>query len=66
VSARVRGLRAGTGGEARLWPVLLLLLAVVLVPTACLLWLMTVAIRNERLAVRQRLGEAYRGQLYAA
>src|SRR5437870_12620350 len=42
--------------------VLLLLLAV-LVPSVCLLWFMNQAVQNERLAVRQKLLEAYRGQL---
>ena len=46
-----------------LWPVLLLLLAGVLVPTACVLWFMNEAVRNERLAVRQKLADACRPQL---
>lgn len=41
----------------------LLLLLVVLVPSVCLLWLMNQTVRNERLAGRQRLVEAYRGHL---
>ena len=45
------------------WPLFLLLLAVVLLPTACLLWMMTRAIDNERLAVQQMLAEACRGHL---
>ena len=44
------------------WP-LLLLAAAVLLPTACVLWLMNDAILNQRLAVRQRLGDAYQTQL---
>ncbi len=44
---------------------LLLLLTAVIVPTACVLWFMTQAMRNERLAVRQKLQDAYRGQLTA-
>ncbi len=48
----------------RAWPVLLWLLAAVLVPTACFLWFMNKAMNNERFAVRQRLGEAYQGQLF--
>jgi signal transduction histidine kinase len=43
--------------------VLLLLLAGVLVPTACVLWFMNEAVRNERLAVRQKLADACRPQL---
>jgi len=41
----------------------LLLSLVVLVPSICLLWFMTQAVRNERLAVRQKLGDAYRAHL---
>jgi len=44
----------------------LVLLVLVLVPSACLLWFMTQAARNERLAVRQQLIEAYRGHLALA
>jgi len=46
--------------------VLALLLAAVLVPTACVLWFMTAAMRNERLAVRQRLTDVFRGGLLDA
>ncbi len=45
---------------------LVLLLVVVLGPSVCLLWFMTQAVRNERLAVRQKLVEAYRGHLALA
>ncbi len=46
--------RATYGGrDPRWWPLLLLLLAVVLLPTACLLWMMSRAIDNERSAVRK-------------
>ena len=38
---------------------LVVLLATVLVPSACMLWFMNAAMRNEDLAVRQRLVEAY-------
>lgn len=44
-----------------LWVVLLLATAVIL-PTVCLLWFMTQAVRNERLAVRQRLVDIYAGR----
>ena len=40
------------------WVVLLILIAVVL-PTVCLLWFMTQAIRNERMAMRQKLKQQY-------
>jgi signal transduction histidine kinase len=45
---------------------LLLLLLVVLVPTACVLWFMDAAVRNERMAVRQKLADAYRPHLDTA
>ena len=46
-------------GYSRLrWVVLLLIIAVVL-PTVCLLWFMTQAVKNERLAVRQKLIDVY-------
>lgn len=39
--------------------VLLLLIAAVIVPTVCLLWFMNQAVRNERLAVQQKLIDVY-------
>jgi signal transduction histidine kinase len=58
----MRGAGTGTGYIRGHWPVLLLM-AAVLLPTACVLWLMNDAIGNQRLLVRQRLGEAYHTQL---
>jgi len=55
-----RRLKTGTGRGRGAWPVLGVLLAGVLVPTACVLWFMSAAMRNERLAVRQRLTDVYR------
>ena len=50
-------------GYSRLrWVVLLLIIAVVL-PTVCLLWFMTQAVKNERLAVRQKLVAVYEDKL---
>jgi len=63
VKARRRISAVPTGHGRILWPVLFLL---VLVPTACVLWLTSAAVRNARLAVRQRLEQAYRGQLVMA
>ena len=60
---RLFGLRARAGDEQRSWPVLVLLFLVVLAPTVCLLWLIGAATRNERLAIRQKLTEAYEAQL---
>ena len=51
--------------DSETWPVVLLLVAV-LVPAACLLWFMGAAMRNERLAARQKLADAYRAQLSAS
>ena len=55
--------RVGTGHDAKSWPVLSLLLVVVLVPTVGVLWFMSQAMRNERLAVRQKLSDVYQAQL---
>ena len=52
-----------TDRERTSWSVPVLLLLIVALPTVCLLWFMTRAMDSERLAVRQRLDEAYRGQL---
>jgi signal transduction histidine kinase len=51
------------GRDVRAWPMLALLLLVVLVAVGCVLWFMREAMGNERLAVREKLAEAYRGQL---
>jgi len=45
------------------WFILGLLTLAVTVPTLCLLWFMTQAVTNERLAVRQRLSEYYQSRL---
>ncbi len=52
-----------SGREMRAWPTLALLLLVVLVAIGCVLWFMREAMRNERVAVREKLVDAYRGQL---
>jgi signal transduction histidine kinase len=58
------GAKLGSGGHDRgLWPVLLLMLVAVLVPTAGVLWFMSQAVNQQRDVARQRLSEAYRGQL---
>jgi hypothetical protein len=54
------------GRDVRAWPMLALLLLVVLVAIGCVLWFMHEAMRNERLAVREKLAEAYRGHLSLA
>lgn len=55
--------QGGRGTGQQVWPVLLLLLAAVVVPTVCVLWFMSQAIRNERAAVRHELSRVYRGHL---
>jgi signal transduction histidine kinase len=55
-------LSIGAGRPSGSWLMLLLLLAV-LVPSVCLLWFMNQAVQNERLAVRQKLVDAYRVNL---
>jgi signal transduction histidine kinase len=52
-----------TGHNRELWPVLLLLLLAVLIPTVCLLWFMNEAMNNQRQAAAQQLTEAYRTQV---
>jgi signal transduction histidine kinase len=53
---------ARTGQDGDVWPLALLLFAV-LVPAVCLLWFMGAAMRNERFAARQKLADAYRSRL---
>lgn len=57
---------SGAGYGKSLWPVLVLLLVAVLTPTVCALWFMIQAMGNERLAVRQRLENAYVSRLDSA
>ncbi len=45
---------------------LVVLLVAVAVPAGCVLWFMTAAMRNESLAVRQRLADVYRDKMLAA
>ncbi len=51
--------RRWSGRGQGLWPVVLLLLLAVLVPTACVLWFMTEAMENRRLVVSRKLASAY-------
>ncbi len=54
------------GHTWRVWPVLLLLLLAVLLPTLGLLWFMNEAINSQRRAAEQEIAEAYRGQMSLA
>src|SRR6058998_2058690 len=54
-----------SGHDSEVWPVVLLWFAV-LAPAVCLLWFVGAAMRNERLAARQKLADAYRVQLSAS
>ncbi len=45
---------------------MLLLAVAVILPTVCLLWFMTQAVKNERLAVKEKLGAVYENQLSKA
>ena len=51
------------GRDPRAWPLLLLLLAAVLIPTACVLWLLQDAARSQQLLGRQLLNEAHGSQI---
>ncbi|MBN1905962.1 MAG: HAMP domain-containing histidine kinase [Deltaproteobacteria bacterium] len=46
-----------------MWTIVVMLLLVVIVPTVCLLWFVSEAVRNERMAVRQKLTDLYQSQL---
>jgi signal transduction histidine kinase len=58
--------RSRAGQAVTPWPASVVLVLLVLIPTAVVLWLANAAMRNEHLAVRQRLGEAYAAQLQIA
>lgn len=53
----------GTNQDRRLWFVLILFIAAVLLPTACVLWLINDSIAKQRQIARQQLADAYRSQL---
>lgn len=61
-----RGPRTPAGSTSPLWAMVSILLLAVLVPTACMLWFLTAAMRNTNLAARQRLTDVYRGQVRQA
>lgn len=46
-----------------MWVIVGMLLLVVIIPTVCLLWFVSEAVRNERMAVRQKLTDLYQSQL---
>ena len=52
----------GVGNDRMRWVMLLFAVAVIL-PTVCLLWFMTQAVRNERLAIREKLLTVYKNDL---
>ena len=51
-----------SNSKNQLQPVILLLAIAVILPTVCLLWFMTQAVKNERLAIRQKLIDVYSGK----
>src|SRR5262245_24460787 len=58
-----RGRLGSISQDRATWLVLLSLLLGVLAPAACVIWFMNEAIANQADATRQRVSEAYRGQL---
>jgi len=56
----------GAGALHGAWRLVLLLALAVVVPTVCVLYFMSQAVRNARLAVRQKLADAYQPQLAPA
>ena len=63
--AKIGRIQRSAGRDKGSWLVTLLAV-VILIPTASVLWFMTRAMQNERLAVQQKLGEAYRSHLILA
>jgi len=55
--------RRGPALETRAWPWLVLFAGVVAVGIGCVFWFMREAMRNERMAERQRLADAYRSHV---
>jgi hypothetical protein len=55
--------QSGRGHAPTAWPLLLLVLVAVLAPTACVLWFMSQAVRNEQSAVQLQFSRAYQGRL---
>ena len=58
--------RTTAGSGYGVWLLLGLVFVSVLIPTTCVVWFMSQAVRNERLAVRQKLTDIYRAQLEEA
>ena len=52
-----------SAGNNQLWWVVLLLAIAVILPTVCLLWFMNQAVKNDRLAVKQKLTDIYQQRL---
>jgi signal transduction histidine kinase len=52
-----------SAGNNQLWWVVLLLAIAVILPTVCLLWFMNQAVKNDRLAVKQKLTDIYQLRL---
>ncbi len=55
--------RRGQAPETRAWPWLVLFAAAVVFGIGCVFWFMREAMRNERMAERQRLADAYRSHV---
>lgn len=55
--------KTNTGQSKELWPVIILLSLIVIVPTIGLLWFMTKAVQNERIVVRQKVSDIYKSYL---
>jgi signal transduction histidine kinase len=49
--------------KRRMWILIGMFMLVIIIPTVCLLWFVSEAVRNERMAVRQKLTELYQSQL---
>ncbi|MCC6590317.1 MAG: hypothetical protein IT168_26725 [Bryobacterales bacterium] len=52
-----------SGRDTRAWPLLLLLVIAILIPTVCVVWLLQDAARSQQAVARQMLSEAHRSQI---
>ncbi len=55
--------QTGIYRKRQMWVMMSMLFLVIIIPTVFLLWFASEAVRNERMAVRQRLTDLYRSQL---
>lgn len=55
--------QTGLYRKKQIWVMMSMLMLVIIIPTICLLWFVSEAVRNERMAMRQRVTELYKARL---